>query len=139
MPNIDDLHTQLKASLTSITGVGEWFTIEFSMMPTESPKGFLYPLLFEVQKTTFTTVWLMAIKVTSLDIDSFNTTVFSLIDSLIGATANPEVCLTSEGNFQISEIDLELPKSYTNENIRSNVTAYQTVIGARITLQTGVN
>lgn len=138
MFSINDLNEQLKDSLTSITGVSDWFTIEFSMLPSEDPKGFIYPIVFQQTRTTLEVSWFMGIKVADTDISLLNATCFQLIEALVNSTANPANCLTDKGNFEISKIDLEIPSSFTNENIRSNVTAYVTVLSCEIKLQTGI-
>lgn len=110
----------LKDTLTAITQVDNWESINFGILPGENPKGYLFPLGVAPSSPSRQVItYGVAIAISSTSLQGLGETALQLSRTIARSFTTAVVC-SSEGVVRlIGNIDIEPPQSYPQQ---SNVT-----------------
>lgn len=121
--------TTIKEQLQSITGVTNWESINFSILPDEDPKGFMFPLAINPESPSRSIVtYGVGIAISSSSLEGL-TTESLLISNTIARSFSTRAICSDEGIIRlVGSIELEPPQSYPQQSNVSLTTGFFTAI-----------
>lgn len=129
------IENQLKSLLTSTTQVSKWDTIQFSMLPTDQPKGYLQ--LSEIEFGALaSSSWLVGIGLASTSLNGLKAQIYAILEAIENLLYYPSPCLAGGGIVNITgPIQVELPDSYANQSGITQTTGFRTAITFEVNVQ----
>lgn len=116
-----NVEPQLQALLTELTGVSDWNTIQFSMIPTDTKLGYTQVVNAQPDKAKSRLQYLVVIGIASTSLQALKDEIDLLLSKLLPAFSNQGACLGSGLAQLISQIDVETPDTYSiNNNVSLN-------------------
>lgn len=133
--SLSQIEAQLTSLLTGVTNVSKWDTIQFSMLPTDQPKGYLQ--LSEVDYGSLsTTVWLVGIGIASTSLNGLKGQVYAILEAIESQLFYPSPCLPEGGIVSVrGPVQVELPDSYANQSGISQTSGFRTAITFELSIQ----
>jgi len=127
--NLQQAQSNLETELSNLTGVSNWQSTSFGILPNEGPKGYLQ--LESVSNTNLSLSrvrFLGGIAVSGASLSALNTRVFDLVEALVSGFRNSQGCLGGTRFRIISPINVEIPQTYSQQNNVSSISGYFTAI-----------
>lgn len=138
MPSSADIRSALITSLQAATGITNWENIGFSMLPTDSPSGFLYRMEMTASKTTKEVVFAVGIGVADTSLSGLFEQTDAMTDAIAANYGKQRVNCEGIGTVGILDtIREELPDSYVNQNVTSSTEAFRTAITFALKITVG--
>ncbi len=127
----------IQSVLTNLTGVSNWDSINFGILPNESPKGYLFPLRVDPNSPSRQVItYGVAIAVSGADLEGLGGICLEISQGLARAFKSGPVCSEDLGVIRlIGPIDINAPQSYPNQSNVSLTTGFFTAI--TFTLEVG--
>jgi hypothetical protein len=135
MTNLLAIESQLSQLLTQVTQVTKWDTIQFSMLPTDSPKGYLQ-LAGVGYGAIASSTWLVGIGIASTSLSGLKSQIYGILEAIESQLYQPQACLSGGGIVSIDgQIQVELPDSYANQSGISQTSGFRTAITFEVSVQ----
>lgn len=132
---LSTLKSNIKTLLESTTGVTKWDTIQFSMLPSDAPKGY-----FQLNEITYGAMvssdWLVGIGVASTSLSDLESQVFTILEAIENQFYYPNPCLAGGGIVNIQDsIQVEIPDTYANQSGITATDGFRTAITFMLTVK----
>jgi hypothetical protein len=116
--------------LATLTGVENWTSINFGILPQEDPKGYLFLSSIQPQnKTRLIEFWGCAIAVSATTLNDLADKCHALAKLIANALKASVVCIPNVGSLTLSgNVDVEPPQSYPNQGNQSSTSGFFTAI-----------
>lgn len=116
--------------LANVTGVSDWNSINFGILPGENPKGYMFLASTSVSnRVRKVQLWAFAIAVSATSLNQLSDTTEALTDKILTAFKNPTGCIEGIGLIELSgNVDVEAPQSYSHQGNQSQTTGFFTAI-----------
>jgi len=134
MTSLVQLKTNLESFLRSTLGVQAWDTIQFSMIPTDAPKGY-----FQLSEITYgqstQSLWLVGIGIASLSLSGLDNQIATILEAIEANYYYPQPCINGLGALSIpGSIQIEVPDSYANQSGISQTTGFRTAVTFQLSI-----
>jgi len=120
--------------LEEITGVSDWESINFGILPGEDPKGYLFPLSVEANNPSRQIVsYAVGIAISSDTLTGLSEASLDLANQIVKAfSQEPQCFLDDSGNSKslrlTTGVEIEIPQTYPNQSNISLTTGFFTAL-----------
>lgn len=137
--SINDIRLALETELTSIYGITEWDSIQFSMLPGEANKGYFQVVEVNPGRSVQETTWLVGIGIAQTTLDALWVQVSMIVNSTITNFAQVNSCINGLGSAQLSDqIQIEVPDTYSQQSAVSVATGFKTAVSFGLKISTAM-
>lgn len=133
--SINQLTASIKTALTAQLGVASWDNIGFSLLPADSPLGYLQltnvPASFN--QSIITLEYMVMIGFAANSLGDIQTAVHNMVQSILATYNQPSACLGSNGQLQLdSQIAIDTPDSDSTQNNITNTNLFRNAIAFKL-------
>lgn len=127
--DLELIRDNLKAYLTAILGITDWDTIQFSLLPTDNPRGYFQVVEVTPSGSTVVSTWIVGIGIGAETLGDLNSQVSALVKAVVDNLGQNNTCLAGLGSVKLSDsIEIEVPNTYSQQSSISLTTGFTTSI-----------
>lgn len=136
--DFSQIESDLIAYLTTVTGVGTWDSIQFSLLPQDESLGYIQLVEVPVRMNASTAVvkYMVMIGFAAESLEEIKVLTYTVASSIFTNLTKPTVCFGS-GQLSLDNpgVVIDIPDSDTTQNNITNTSLFRTALAFTLLVQ----